>query len=470
MTIEPRHAVAEFDSATAILSATAAALRGAPFPHLGQSARRAFPVRMSWLLPTSPRRAAYAILGGAEGVSPDQTGDVDMAAVAEWVVGHYDTGRRYPGVVIGSTNGAAVHLCGATGMPFLPQTLLIPVRRRKADPDRPDDAMEFGRRVAPPLLDRNPDVVLHHMHDGSQDRLMTRHMTYFRLKWCALPEAYRRFLADCLEPGAPVLLLADESTWPTTRVGDRHVFQAGAQGGLTAEEYIRGSTRLAQFLREDGSHYDRFQSPEPDGISAEAEWGYEPRLGKTVSEWAKENGHSVTYVRLPEPEALSHPVAQTMRRRIRDAGAAGDRLLVESFAMIDHAEAFRTGSTPYWSYFPVDASLQQAKTYLETMAAAGDPFHDVDVMLFPHGVSSVGATSPSEWAEQVLPHITGHVRFVSGTAQRWPGHFDALAKYGRALSRQPTRTRDVEPLAVDRALAGLSSDRVRVETDGQLHV
>ncbi|MBO0829329.1 MAG: hypothetical protein J2P24_16265, partial [Streptosporangiales bacterium] len=63
MTIELRHAVAEFDSATAILSATEAALRGEPFPHLGQSAKQAFPVRMSWLLPRSPRRAAYAILG-----------------------------------------------------------------------------------------------------------------------------------------------------------------------------------------------------------------------------------------------------------------------------------------------------------------------------------------------------------------------------------------------------------------------
>ena len=105
----------------------------------------------------------------------------------------------------------------------------VPVART-GDPQRPDDALRFGERVAPRLLDRNPDVVLHHMHDAVQDELMVARMAYFRTKWRTLPDAYARFL-DRLAPGAPVVLVEDSSTWPVVRVGERHVFQTGAQGG-----------------------------------------------------------------------------------------------------------------------------------------------------------------------------------------------------------------------------------------------
>ena len=44
--------------------------------------------------------------------------------------------------------------------------MLVPVART-GDPQRPDDALRFGERVAPRLLDRNPDVVLHHMRAGT---------------------------------------------------------------------------------------------------------------------------------------------------------------------------------------------------------------------------------------------------------------------------------------------------------------
>lgn len=66
------------------------------------------------------------------------------------------------------------------------------------------------------------------MHDQVQDKLMVARMTYFRTKWRQLPEAYARFLTDCLTPSAPVILVEDVSRWPVVRVGDRHVFQSGA--------------------------------------------------------------------------------------------------------------------------------------------------------------------------------------------------------------------------------------------------
>ncbi|MPY81087.1 MAG: hypothetical protein GEV04_22185 [Actinophytocola sp.] len=459
--LAPDHAVASFDSASAMLRATARGIRGESFDHLGRGPVRALPVKLSAALPGLARRRGFAVAGGTEGVPPRRLGAVDMEDVAAWVVRHYDR-DQYPGVLIGPPNGAAVHLCAATGMPFLAQTFLVPVQWSDNDPDHPADAMEFGGRVAGPLLDRNPDVMLHHMHDGNQDRLMVSRMTYFRLKWTALPHAYQRFLAERLAPDAPVVLLADESAWPTTRVGDRHVFQTGARGGLSPEEYVHGSARLAEFLHAQGSRHRRFQAPSPDGVSPEAEWGYDARIGADVRSVATETSHPVVTVRIQSPESLSEPTARLIRQRARDAGGDGDRLVVESFIMLDAARAERSGSVPYWSFFPVQDSLRGCTSFVERAAAAGDPYRDVDVLLFPHGVASVGATPPRSWAQRLRDHVSGTVRFVSGTAERWPAHIDTLGRYGRALRQLPSQPRPSSPLPVDEMRRGLSGDAVGV--------
>jgi hypothetical protein len=88
-----------------------------------------------------------------------------------------------------------------------------------ANPQRPVDALRFGQRHAPALLEANPGVTLHHMHDQVQDELMVARMTYFRTKWRELPAGYARFMSECLAPGAPVVLVEDRSRWPVVRVG-----------------------------------------------------------------------------------------------------------------------------------------------------------------------------------------------------------------------------------------------------------
>ncbi|MDQ4010105.1 MAG: hypothetical protein M3228_05270 [Actinomycetota bacterium] len=256
----PQDVVASFDSATVLHAGLAAALRGQPFPHLGNSASAAAAVRIGGRLPWPILRRLYTRIGASEGIDPQRLADVDMAAVAGCLADGYAQ-RRYPAALVGSSNGALAHLAAALQVPWLPGTVLVPVAYR-GDPQRPVDALRFGERFAPRLLDANPDVVLHHMHDQVQDKLMVARMTYFRTKWCQLPEAYARFLTDCLVPGAPVILVEDVSCWPVVRVGDRHVFQTGAQGGLRPQEYLQ-----------------RPHTPQPDEHAPEAEWGRRPRSG-----------------------------------------------------------------------------------------------------------------------------------------------------------------------------------------------
>jgi hypothetical protein len=423
-------AVAAFDSASGFLRATARGLRGEDFNRLGQGWLAGAGARLTGLLPAGPRRTVYTTLGAREGLPPERLGGVDGASLGDWVVDHYDAAEPYPVVFLGSSNGALVHLCVALGAPWLPQTLLVPVRWPDNDPDRPDAARRFGARVAPPLLDRNPDLALHHMHDGNQDRLMVDKMAYFRLKRLALGEAYRRFLTERLRPGAPIVLVDDRSSWPTSTVADRHVFQTGARGGLRPEDYQRTQP-----------------APPPDGDSPEAEWGFDDRLADDLRGWAAEHGHPVHRLELAEPEALSPVVAELARRR---HGAS--RLLVEQFLMLDPVQADRAGAAPFWTVFGVRSSAAALGRYLD----AADPYDDIDVLLFSHGVRSAGLADAASW-QRLADRARHRGRLLAVNPRRYPADFASLARFVPELRRLPAATTPSRPLT----LADLAAETTR---------
>jgi hypothetical protein len=423
--LPPARAVAAFDSASAMLRSTAAALQGRDFPHLGRGRLPAAVVRASALLPGPARRAAYSVAGGAGGVPADRLGDLDVEHVAGWVASHHPA-RRYPAVAIGSSNGAAVHLYAALGIPWLPQTLLVSVRHARADPDDAHRALEFGARVAAPLLAANPQVSVHHMHDPNQDRLMVRWMTYLRLKRLTLGAAYERFLTDHLAPGGTVLLVRDRSSWPVTRVAERQVFQFGARGGATADEYLSGGPRVRDLLHRHGAARDRWDPPAPDAEMPEAEWGLAPELADDVRRWAAAAGHPVRELVLDEPDELSGPVADLHRRWYAERGLPTDRLLVESFVLHDPIAALRSARVPYWTLFPVRPSLDRAREWLGSTA----PYRDTALLLFSHGVDSIGLARPRDWRD-----VLGPVRLLGVDERRFPADFPAFARYGPALRR-----------------------------------
>ena len=204
--------IADFDSATAVLRGVAASVRGRDLPALGAFSRpvahlaeRVLPAVNA--LPTGLREEIYRRGSGGEAVDPARLHAVSAEAVARWMVGHYPP-RRYPAVVIGSSSGALAHLAAALGAPFLPQTFLLPVRQPRVHPDDPRAGLAAGRGPGRMLLDANPDVALHHMHDPNQDRLSLARMTYFRLKRRRLGPAFTGFLTDSLPRGA-TLVVAD---------------------------------------------------------------------------------------------------------------------------------------------------------------------------------------------------------------------------------------------------------------------
>src|SRR5947209_6146747 len=201
MPLPATDAIADFDSASAMLRALGRFLHGKDYPGLGINPDSLEPVGLLVnQLPRFLREQVYIWSGWAEAIPPADLSRVSAEEISRWVVAEYPR-RQFPAVAIGSSSGALIHLCAALGIPWLPQTFLVPVRRSGIAPGDMKADMEWGRGPGQVLLEANPELQLHHMHDANQDRLMVQRMTYFRIKRLRLGEAYQRFLEECLAPG-----------------------------------------------------------------------------------------------------------------------------------------------------------------------------------------------------------------------------------------------------------------------------
>jgi hypothetical protein len=435
--------IAAFDSTSAMVRALGNYLHGKDFPGLGGTAPPSeFLAAAVNALPRAVREQLYIWSGWGEAIPVRRLGDVRAEEISRWVVNSYPK-RLYPAAAIGSASGALVHLWAALGIPWLPQTFLVPVRRSGVPPDEPRKDLEWSRQHAWPLLEANPDIQLHHMHDPNQDRLMVQRMTYFRVKRLTLGEAYERFLKETLSPGGTLFLVECRRTWPTTKVAERFIFQFGALGGATPEEFHHGSDRVAAYLERYGSDRRRWDPPEPDGDRPEAEWGFEPALGQDVERFARERGYRLRRIVFEEPEHPSPLVADLYRWWYHERGYQPSRLLVESFIVLEPYWALRTGSVPFWMKFNMEPSLAWVHRFVDQ---AG-PFDEIYLMLFAHGVDAVGLPGTEQW-RSLIQRARRRGSFVGVDERRFPRDFGVYARYYPELKRKiPARYPIPGPLA-----------------------
>jgi hypothetical protein len=426
--------LADFDSASAMLSALARYLHGRDFPMLGAMPRWAMPamhVLASAInrLPASVQEQVYIWSGWLEAIASRHLDRVNESDLSQWVVSQYPK-RQYPAVAIGSSNGAATHLWAALGIPWLPQTFLIPVGRSGVHPDDPREEMFWSRRPARFVLDRNPELQLHHMHDPVQDRLMVRRMSYFRFKKLSLGKVYRAFLDQCLEPGGTLLLVDCRLSWPVTDCDNRHVFQFGALGGATIKEMHKGGTRVADYLRRHGSRLKKWDPPTPTRSAPEAEWGFAEPLGQDVLAYADARQCSVRRLAFKEPEDMSPLVADLHRWWNQRRNLPNQRLLVDSFILMEPYWTLVTGSIPFWMVFNTEGSYAALQSYL-----AEHTFDEIYLTLFSHGVDSIGLPSIDDWRRLIQRASTGG-EFIGVDGRAFPRDFAVFARYHDDLIRK----------------------------------
>lgn len=435
--VSAARAVAGFDSASAMTRMLGHALRGRDAPLQAEFPRWLEPGLDRLLaglerLPEPAVQAVYRRAGWLDAIPARQVSRIRSDKLAAWVTRQYPR-RRYPVVFAGSSNGALIHLAAALGVPWLPQTLLVAVRHGGLDPDDPAADLRAMAPAGRALTQANPDLALHHMHDPSQDRLMIARMTYFRVKWLRMPQPYRAFLTDCLAPGGTVVLTDCSLTWPVTEVGDRHVFQFGALGGASAQEFHSGGERVTEFLRQQGAARERWLPPPADRRSPEAEWGFAGSLADDVESFAARRHLTVRRLRLNHPEDASPLVAELFRDWYSDHGRSSARLLVSSFLLMDPLAACRAGLVPYWALFGCQPTLARLEEYL----SHAEKYDSIDLAVFPHGIESIGLPSVSEW-QAVLDHARRGGRLLAVPARRYPRHFHALSAFHREVARLPS--------------------------------
>jgi hypothetical protein len=269
------------------------------------------------------------------------------------------------------------------------------------------------------------------VHGPNQDRLMIQKMTYFWVKRLWLGAAYEGFLKRSLAPGGTIFVMECNLQWPTTRYGARHLFQFGALGGATPEEYLHGGPRVEDYLSRYHSLRRRWEPPPPDGERPEAEWGFEPALREDVERLAREQGYRIRRIVFDTPEQLSPLVADLYRGWYGKRGITDHRLLVESFIVMEPYWAIRGGLVPFWMVFNKQPSAQALAAYLDH----SEGFDEILLMLFSHGVDSIGLTSIEEW-RRLLGRARQHGAFVGVDEEVYPRDFAVFVRYYFALLRK----------------------------------
>jgi len=95
----------------------------------------------------------------------------------------------------------------------------------------------------------------------------------------------------------------------------------------------------------------------------------------------------------------------------------------------------RTGSVPFWMVF----NKQPSATALEGYLDAKDPFDDIYIMLFSHGVESIGLTPIDTW-RRILARARKRGMFVGVDERAYPRDFAVFVRYYFDLQRR-IRTR-----------------------------
>lgn len=433
MTSDGTDAIADFDSAWALARTLAAFLHGEAAEAAGLSRLPAPPpaAAAATLLPATLRRQIHAFGGWLEAVPARRAAQLDAEAVARRFTDLYPA-ETYPAVAIGAANGALIHLFAAMGIPWLPQTWLLPLRGAAGPVDDARAALRAARPVAEAILARNPGLAVHHQHDPVQDRLMLRHMSVLRLKRLRLGHAYDAFLRRALAPGGTIYVVDCRQRWPVTRLAARHVFQVGAVGGLPAAAYHEDRAAYEAFVRTHGCDPAAISLPAPTEEAVEAEWGFHQAITEDIEALAEERGYDVRDLIIDTPDAASAPVADLHRLWYRRIGRPDTRLLAETAALVDPHQALIQAFIPYW----LAASRPAAVDALAAYARRRGPFHTILALPFPHGLGNGSTPSLDAW-RAVVERAEGRGRLIGVDAEAWPPDLGLASLALQELAAEP---------------------------------
>ena len=97
---------------------------------------------------------------------------------------------------------------------------------------------------------------------------------------------------------------------------------------------------------------------------------------------------------------------------------------------MDPHRAWRAGLVPFWMFFNMSPSLAALTRYLD----ARPPFDEIAMMLFSHGVRSIGLATIEDW-NQCLSKARERGFYVGVDTRAYPQDFATFVNYSRDLER-----------------------------------
>lgn len=428
-----RKRIIQFDSCTACMHSLARYIKHKDFGGVG-----VLEGTPEWVgdainaVPPVLREKLYSWSGWKDALGSDEIEKLRSEDISRWVVSVYPQ-KKYPGIMFGSANGAVTHLCAALGIPWLPQTYLVAIRRFL----KPDEIIKdilWGRKHIRPFLDKNPDLHAYQMHDPVQDRLMVQKMAYFRIKKSTLGTTFQRFITNNRTSGAPLFTVECTFRWPAFHAGDRHFFQLGGFGATTPYEYLNGSARVQSFLKRVDAPVTGWDTFPPTGEYPEAEWGYLEEVNEDIRAFAKEHKIPLTRILFDHPEDISPFVADLYRWWYKIRGRVSHRLLIENFGLLTPFDAVETTSIPFWLVFNTETSYKFLCQYLDKHKA----FKEMYLMLMSNGVTEgLGLTTIEEW-QGILQRASERGEFIGVDEREYPMDFATFIRYNNELKAKIT--------------------------------
>lgn len=386
-----------------------------------------------WLIPRIQPQMAFP----AEAVEQLVIEDLVAARVNDYDI----VPGKFPAVVLGvAQGGATAHLALDLGAPFLPQAFVLTMKGGSYNGEV-EPYFRLSVDLARKIAQNNPGVMTIQHYDPIHDGWLTRFVNHLRIKLVDLPETYRRFLRERLEPGGSVVYLEGEASWLRYRVGERSVFQVGGWGDISPEEFLQGSERISEYCHQTGMKSSSWALPGyPLERGPESEWGSEAGLADALEQFCHEEGFEFVRISLPNPNDFNRLAFRANGELLRQEGKEPAGVVVEMFSQFD-AQAVQQGNLlPLWLIFNTLDSLR----FLEEMTPEfpmGKPVFFSPLATF----SMTPDLAPWTGWEKALQGFD--VRLIGARPGHYPADARALLDWSAPLQRWVEEQKTVPVMA-----------------------
>ena len=376
-------------------------------------------------------------------VSEDTALQYPGAMVANWFASLYPK-RPYHHIILGPPLGAMAYLSSVLDAPFLPLNYRMAVAH--PGPMNPDNILEHSRRardLGEKITKRDPFVEVVCEYDPAHERLRIRNATLMRYKFLQLPRAYEQFIRTRLAPGGTVILVESRTGWNQYNLGEHVSLQVGLTGGISDEEFLRGSKRMADFREQYmGDAKAAWRLKMRTEVQPESCFGVSPQLRASVISSCAAIQKPVCHLFTNDIFQVNNLVSSLYLRCARREGKRPQKFYVHSGLFIAPHECMQSLLLPLWVPNASLTSFTFAKDFLSTY-----PYEtDTTCLALEPCVSGAPDSLPFKQWVALAGDRGRKVHVVANKPRLFP--FDITAYFDFMASMQAYSRRLADPLEI----------------------